>query len=172
MDKLKKTSRPKVTTTNKRSIHTSGKEVKEIEFLGTSIDQNIDAFVKHLKLKGFKIESDLGSKKTFLGTFSGYPNCKLIVECQPKSKIVRKIEIQFPDLNGDRIKARDAFERLSNQYKNKYSKIAAVEEAKSADIIGCFVNRYYTDNVKVSLYHIDSYHQSFVESEDSFSILY
>lgn len=127
--------------------------------------------VKHIKLKGFKLESDLGSKKTFIGSFSGYPNCKIIIDCQPKSKIVRKIEIQIPDLKGERIKARDAFERFSNQYKNKYGKIATIEEAGKADIIGCFTNRYYTDNVKVSLYLIDSYQNSFVETEDSFDIV-
>lgn len=164
-------SKAKKQTSSKSVTNQTPKEVKEIEFLGTSIDQHIDNFVKHIKLKGFKLESDLGSKKTFIGSFSGYPNCKIIIDCQPKSKTVRKIEIQFPDLKGERIKARDAFERFSNQYKNKYSKIATIEETGKADIIGCFTNRYYTDNVKVSLCFIDSFQNSFVDVEDSFSIV-
>ena len=145
--------------------------VNDIEFLGKPINIKMDVFSKNITAKGFKLDTDTENKKIYVGTFSGYPNCKIIVSCQPQSKIIRRIEIQFPELNGKHVQAKEAFQNFSNQYKNKYKDIATIEEQNKPDIIGSFNNKYYTDKVKVTLCFIDSYQNSFVETEDSFSIV-
>ena len=102
-------------------------------FKGIEINGTTENFIRQMECKGFSIQRNKDGRTVLKGSFSGRPNCLLLINTLEKEDIVSSVQVLFErELTWTALA--NNYDTLKNMLTEKYGQPVEIKE--------CFVNLY------------------------------
>lgn len=100
---------------------------EHLTFKGVEINGSTENFIRQMENKGFSILKNRDSRAVLKGTFSGKPNCLLLISTMEKEDVVSSVQVLFErELTWSALS--NNYDTLKNMLTEKYGQPVEVKE--------------------------------------------